>query len=238
MYRWMSLSGSSASRNSIWAMTRLAISSSMYVGRKMIRSLRSREKMSNARSPRGVCSTTIGTKPIERLLLAWSEAPLVDIAPLVYLRRHRRSINKEVERALLAEGVADPVQVAALLEHRAHCGRRPLARLGQALDLRVHVGITGGEALFLRDGLDEQRALDRLFRAGPHLAEQLLVVPGHALGIHPLAPHLLADVLDLVSHLSEHEGLGDFERMLVQGGLEHRRLEPPAILLLPALLEP
>src|SRR3989442_875699 len=56
----MSLSGSSASRKSIWAMTRLAISSSMSVGRKMIRALRSLEKMSNARSPRGVCSTGRG----------------------------------------------------------------------------------------------------------------------------------------------------------------------------------
>jgi hypothetical protein len=30
--------------------------------------LRSREKMSNARSPRGVSSITIGTRAIERLL--------------------------------------------------------------------------------------------------------------------------------------------------------------------------
>src|SRR6516164_3111753 len=66
MYREMSLSGSSASRNSICAITRFARSSSMNVGRKMIRSLNSREKMSNARSPRGVCSTTIGTNAIER----------------------------------------------------------------------------------------------------------------------------------------------------------------------------
>src|SRR5438876_10674826 len=34
----------------------------------MIRSLRSREKMSYARSPRGVSSTTIGTRVIPRLL--------------------------------------------------------------------------------------------------------------------------------------------------------------------------
>src|SRR5207245_1248075 len=64
----MSLSGSSASRNSICAITRFARSSSMNVGRKMIRSVHSREKMSNARSPRCVCSTTIGTNAIERPL--------------------------------------------------------------------------------------------------------------------------------------------------------------------------
>src|SRR5438034_7184544 len=60
----MSLSGSSASRKSIWAITRFARSSSMKVGRKMIRSFNRREKMSNARSPRGVCSITIGTRAI------------------------------------------------------------------------------------------------------------------------------------------------------------------------------
>jgi hypothetical protein len=40
----------------------------MKVGRKMMRSFRRREKMSNARSPRGVCSTTIGTRAIGGLL--------------------------------------------------------------------------------------------------------------------------------------------------------------------------
>src|ERR1700730_5919256 len=68
----MSLSESSASRNSSWAMTRLAISSSIWVGRKMIRSLRSREKMSNARSPRAVCSTTIGISAIGHLLATFA----------------------------------------------------------------------------------------------------------------------------------------------------------------------
>src|SRR5260370_13005681 len=38
----------------------------------MIRSLRSREKMSNARSPRGVCSTTIGISAIGYLLAAFA----------------------------------------------------------------------------------------------------------------------------------------------------------------------
>src|SRR5215213_3584817 len=58
----MSLSGSSLSRWSSWAMTRLAMVSSIGVPRKMIRSLRSREKMSNERSPRLVCSMTMGTR--------------------------------------------------------------------------------------------------------------------------------------------------------------------------------
>src|SRR6476660_8586745 len=57
----MSLSGSSASKNSICAIARLATLSSIGVPIKMMLSLRRREKMSYARSPRLVCSTTIGT---------------------------------------------------------------------------------------------------------------------------------------------------------------------------------
>ena len=56
----MSLSGSSLSRNSSWAMMMLAMSSLTAVPRKMIRSLSSREKMSQPRSPRWVCSMTVG----------------------------------------------------------------------------------------------------------------------------------------------------------------------------------
>src|SRR5437899_1756932 len=87
----MSLSGSSASRKSICAMTRLASSSSMNVGRKMIRSLSRREKMSKARSPRGVCSITIGTRAITALL---------------YLREHLRepSRGRSGNRASCARG--------------------------------------------------------------------------------------------------------------------------------------
>src|SRR4051812_19330068 len=60
----MSLSGSWDSRWSIWATIRLAIWSSTALPRKMIRSLSSREKMSNSRSPRAVRSMTIGTRGI------------------------------------------------------------------------------------------------------------------------------------------------------------------------------
>src|SRR6266540_5659016 len=58
----MSLSGSSLSRWRSWAMTRLAMLSSMGVPRKMMRSLSSLEKMSKERSPRLVCSITMGTR--------------------------------------------------------------------------------------------------------------------------------------------------------------------------------
>src|SRR3972149_4018771 len=56
----MSFSGFSASRKSIWAMTTEAWWSSIDSPRKITLSLSRREKMSYARSPRLVCSTTMG----------------------------------------------------------------------------------------------------------------------------------------------------------------------------------
>src|SRR5512137_993420 len=70
----MSLSGSSASRNSIWAMTRLDITSSMTEPRNTILSFRSLENMSYALSPLPVCSTTIGTRDMS-LNLRFPEWP-------------------------------------------------------------------------------------------------------------------------------------------------------------------
>src|SRR5262249_3660195 len=102
IYREMSLSGSSASRNSICAITRFARSSSMNVGKKMIRSLNSREKMSNARSPRGVCSTTIGTNAIGRPLAMCLPSAIIAAC---WIRKS--------ERTLLLEDAATPRHTGA-----------------------------------------------------------------------------------------------------------------------------
>src|SRR3954468_7658926 len=64
----MSLSLSSDSRCRSWATTRLAIVSSTGSPRNTIRSLSSREKMSNERSPRADVSMTIGTRAIRTFL--------------------------------------------------------------------------------------------------------------------------------------------------------------------------
>jgi hypothetical protein len=61
----MSLSGSSLSRKSSWAMMMLAMSSLTAVPRKMMRSLSRREKMSQPRSPRWVCSMTVGMMKLD-----------------------------------------------------------------------------------------------------------------------------------------------------------------------------
>jgi hypothetical protein len=58
----ISFLGFSDSRKSNCAQIRLAMPSSTGPVRKMIRSFSRREKMSKARSPRLVCSTTIGTR--------------------------------------------------------------------------------------------------------------------------------------------------------------------------------
>src|SRR5689334_1313616 len=142
----MSLSGSSASRKSICAMTRLASSSSMNVGKKMIRSLSSREKMSKARSPRGVCSMTIGTRAILRLLV--TRAPL-------RLRVHRCVFDQEVERLAFAEPEAQRLEITTLLHHTPHGGRRALARTRNLVDLGVDFRIGDGQLLTLGDGLQQ-----------------------------------------------------------------------------------
>src|SRR5215813_13719452 len=145
MYRWMSLSGSSASRNSICAITRFARSSSMNVGRKMIRSLNSREKMSNARSPRGVCSTTIGTIAIERPLAIAST-----------FRRYSSALDQESERTLLLEDAATPRHTGAdERELRPDSGQHSASN-----GLRAGAGDTRGRprSTSLRCGCAEGRA--------------------------------------------------------------------------------
>lgn len=62
MYIFIPLLGFSDSRNRSEATTTAAVASSIGPFMQMMRSFRRREKMSYARSPRLVCSTTIGTK--------------------------------------------------------------------------------------------------------------------------------------------------------------------------------
>src|SRR4029453_17967938 len=190
----MSLSGSSASRYSIWAITRFASSSSMKVGRKMMRSLRRREKMSNARSPRGVCSTTIGTRAIGVLLFigsprtAGAPAPRRPAARTTTTRScfHVGVGDEQLEGHSIAQPLPEPIEVTALLHHTPDGRRGPLTGLRQLLDLGVHIGVGGGDGLLVGDGLEQEGAPHRLLGVGPELADQLLVVPGHPLRVDPL----------------------------------------------------
>src|SRR5215470_3366546 len=172
----MSLSGSSASRKSICAMTRLASSSSMKVGRKMIRSLSSREKMSNARSPRGVCSITIGTSAI--VVSFFIPTSSLDLGV----------IDEEIERQALAQRTPERREIPAFLHHTTDGRRWSLTRAGDLFELRIHVRLRGRDRLLVADGLQQERAPDRALGARSQLGEQLLVVPLDAVGIHALAP--------------------------------------------------
>src|SRR5215510_1120177 len=189
----MSLSGSSASRNSIWAMTRLASSSSMKVGRKMIRSLRRREKMSKARSPRGVCSTTIGT----RAMLKFSFLSARDACVL----------DQKIQSLALSESVPEGLQVAGLLHHTTDGRRRSLAGAREFLDLRLQVGLAGVDGFLVGDRLQQQRSPHALFGGGAELADDLAVVPLDAIGVHALAAEPVAGVLDLVRDLAHDHGV-------------------------------
>src|SRR5919106_6340329 len=171
----MSLSGSSASRKSIWAITRFASSSSMNVGRKMIRSLSRREKMSKARSPRGVCSITMGTRAIVPSF-GRAGALLMDL----------RLADQVFEDHPLAEASTQHVEVAALLHHTPNRRGGALAGPGDLLHLGLEVGLAGGHSLLAGDGLQEEGPPHGPLGARPELPDQLGVVPLDDVGIHAL----------------------------------------------------
>src|SRR5712691_7354417 len=145
----MSLSGSSASRKSIWAITRFARSSSMKVGRKMIRSFNRREKMSNARSPRGVCSITIGTRAI-------------GVSFICRLHPNPGVADELLEGPAVAQSAPQRLEVTVLLHHTPDRRHGAAARLGDLLQLGVHVGVGGLDGLALGDRLQQERPPDGL----------------------------------------------------------------------------
>src|SRR5439155_1852907 len=103
--------------------------------------------MSNARSPRGVCSTTIGTRAIGDLLT---------IAPRPRSLTDRGVLGQEVDGHALAQSLAQGLEVSALLHHPAHRGRRSLGGLREPLQFRVDVGFARGEPFALRDRLEQE----------------------------------------------------------------------------------
>src|ERR687887_1786495 len=88
----MSFSGSSDSRCSSWATTRLAIWSSIGVPMNTIRSESSREKMSYSRSPRESCWTTTGTRGMPGNIEGMPPAPALEL----------RGLTKRYDDGLLA----------------------------------------------------------------------------------------------------------------------------------------
>jgi hypothetical protein len=99
MYMAISFLGFSDSRKSSWAQIRLAIPSSTGPVRKMIRSFNRREKMSNARSPRLVCSTTIGTR-----FIAVAIGSYIGIALFIVSGRRERESAPARRRQRISRG--------------------------------------------------------------------------------------------------------------------------------------
>src|SRR5947208_7554058 len=187
----MCSSGSSDSWKSIWAITRFARSSSMKVGRKMMRSFRSREKMSNARSPRGVCSTTIGTRAIT-LSLCFDPGVL----------------DEDVEGLALAQPVPQRFEVAILLHHTTNGRHRALAGAGELFDLGLELVLGRGDRLLVGDGLQQEGPAHGLLGGRPELAHDFGVIPLDRLGIHSLLAQPVAGVLDRVGDLPHDHGAG------------------------------
>src|SRR2546430_13505152 len=191
----MSLSGSSASRKSIWAITRFARSSSMKVGRKMIRSFNRREKMSTARSPRGVCSITIGTRAIGFSL---SQARLGRGARRLALPRLRPDLSvtdEQLEGQAVTQPTPQLLEVAALLHHTPDGRQRPLARLGDLLQLGVHIDIGGRDGLPCRDRFPQERPPGAPLRPPPEGRDPLILIPHHPARVEAPPPPAPAPVL-------------------------------------------
>src|SRR3990170_1975105 len=141
-------------------MIRLASTSSMGCPRKMIRSFRRREKISYARSPRLVCSTTMGTRymgnppPLAPAACAGGP-PLRDGNEVVIVQNPRlreeklhgfplANVGRDRLHATLAAQVG-PEFIRLLVEHRR-----------QLLHLSLHL-VGGGRNPFLsRDGVENQ----------------------------------------------------------------------------------
>src|SRR5580765_2558058 len=137
-----SLSGSSDSRNSSCAMTTLASARSISAPRNTMRSLSRRENTSQPRSPRCVCSTTVGTSD------AWIFFEYLMAAPSPPGVRRRQPGDQRRAR--------EPPRGAQL-------ARRQLARLGHLdHDGLIHLqelrGLRGVQHLGRIVGLERVRA--------------------------------------------------------------------------------
>src|SRR2546428_2195248 len=124
---------------------------------KMNRSFNRREKKSNARSPRGVCSITIGTRAIGFSL---SQARLRRGALRLALPRLRPDLSvadEQLEGQAVTQPTPQLLEIATLLHHTPDGRQRPLARLGDLLQLGVHVDIGRARGLACRARLPPGR---------------------------------------------------------------------------------
>src|SRR5436305_796914 len=168
-------------------MMMLATWSSTAVPRKMIRSLSRREKMSQPRSPRWVCSMTVGMMKLPVAGGGASKGPNGWRSLMVFFRflfasgsgRGRRFSSRligghdepgrifvgdlslsdqHIKRLLFDDLVADLVDAVVLLQVGAQLLRIFLARGRDLRDALLDVGVGRGDALALGDRLHQDRA--------------------------------------------------------------------------------
>src|SRR4029453_576911 len=184
----------------------------------MIRSLRSREKMSNARSPRAVCSTTIGIRAIGRLLAtiariplfaSWQAATIHPIASAGQTNGERFCADRElVPTGSLRKQIrcrSDSTALVVRLHPLVMIDPRGVRRLGDqtgVAPLSRRDSPYTRQRLLMRGarrdiwGAREASGLDGALGEGTQPL-QLLRIVTHAEG----EPHLSQDGLDLVQRL-------------------------------------
>src|SRR5713101_6445868 len=147
---------------------------------RMMLSFSRREKMSYARSPRLVCSTTIGTSCIRKSLLPGTCWRIVKLCARSLIDRGKLAErgswlclcncsmpHEEVNRLLPTQSRRHPRKSAFLFKRRTHGGRRAARALGVAADLLLDLVRRGVDVLAPRHFVEINRARHRLLR---HLA--------------------------------------------------------------------
>ena len=149
MYMLMSRSGLSASRNSSWAMMMLATSSLIGVPRKMMRSMRSREKMSYVRSPRLDRSMTYGRIDGHSAFLVLREIGERPEQPALRVL-YQVLLAQPGEHLVLGDAPLELLESPSLLQRRVHLSRLRAALLRHVRHPLIDVGFGSRESFALR----------------------------------------------------------------------------------------
>ena len=145
--------------------------------------------MSYARSPRGVCSTTMGMSATAPPTLARAViGRFIPWRPWPWrrggsIRRPARSARarRGAQGLGLAERQPQPVQLVAPLEHGSGSpgARGPESRASRAISASTSASPTVSSSR-VGDGLEEERPAHRALGVRPQLGRELLVVPADA----------------------------------------------------------
>src|SRR5579883_896856 len=170
-------------------MTTLAIVSSTWVPRKMIRSLSRRLKMSQPRSPRWVCSMTVGMMKLSVSGVKEEPPPetFAKVRLSLFMSFLRRRIgplrvcnvcpgHQQVKGFCLPDIVLDRLEMTVFLEVGFQPGDALSTLLRQLRQLLFHVRFAGLHVLPGGDGVEQEHRPHVLARLGAELLAQSVVV--------------------------------------------------------------